>query len=151
MGIYKRWGYTKELPSIKSQGPLITWSCKFAWQIRSVISLLPQGLWPPNLVRWWLSTRSFHLESPAILWTRYHAWSHDKTYYISTTAMTMATKGVGWSSLDHIIFQFHVTNYVVSTIIKPLAIKRDKVITCYHGFPPIKSRNAWDTWSFEIM
>ena len=54
------WEYTKELPSIKSQGPLIVWSCEFMWQIRSVISLLPQGLLSPNLARWWDITRCFH-------------------------------------------------------------------------------------------
>ena len=38
--------HNTELPSIKSQGPL-----KVIWKIRSVISLLLKGLWPPNLAR----------------------------------------------------------------------------------------------------
>ena len=36
--------YNEELPSIKSQGSLIIWSCKVTWKIRSVISLPPHGL-----------------------------------------------------------------------------------------------------------
>ena len=44
--------YNEELPSINSQGPLITWYCKFTINIRSVISLLPQSLWSPNLAKW---------------------------------------------------------------------------------------------------
>ena len=41
-----------ELPSIRLQSPLITWSCKVTSKIRSVISLLPQVLWPPNLAKY---------------------------------------------------------------------------------------------------
>ena len=36
--------YNEEPPSINSQGPLITRYLKFMENIRSVISLLPQGL-----------------------------------------------------------------------------------------------------------
>ena len=41
--------YYVELPSIKSQGPFTTWSCKVIGQIEYVISSLPQWKWPPNL------------------------------------------------------------------------------------------------------
>ena len=44
-----------------SRSPSITWSCNAKWKIRSVISLLLQGLWPPNLERSWLTNRSFQL------------------------------------------------------------------------------------------
>ena len=44
----KRVVYIEELPSIKSQDPLITWSCKVRRQIKYVI---PQSLWSLNLVR----------------------------------------------------------------------------------------------------
>ena len=47
--------YNEEPPSINSQGPLITWYLKFTENIRSVISLLPQGLWSPNLAKWELT------------------------------------------------------------------------------------------------
>ena len=36
--------FNEELPSIKSENPLIMWSCNFSWQIKYAISPLPQ--WP---------------------------------------------------------------------------------------------------------
>ena len=51
--------YNEELLSIKSQVPLITWSCKVTQKIRSIISLALQSLWPPTLARWWFTMRSF--------------------------------------------------------------------------------------------
>ena len=42
--------YSEELPSIKSQDPLISWSCEITWQIKYVISLPPKVLWPLKLV-----------------------------------------------------------------------------------------------------
>ena len=38
--------HSKELLSLKSQHPPITWSCKITWQIKFVNSLLRQGFWP---------------------------------------------------------------------------------------------------------
>ena len=35
-------------PTHKVNNPLITWSCKIAWQIKNIFPL-PQCLWPPNL------------------------------------------------------------------------------------------------------
>ena len=43
--------YNDELPSINSHNPLITWLEKVTSNIRSVIYLLQQSLWPPNLAR----------------------------------------------------------------------------------------------------
>ena len=42
--------YNEGLPSIESQDPLITLSCKVTCKIQYVISLLSQSPWPPNLV-----------------------------------------------------------------------------------------------------
>ena len=44
--------YNEELPSIMSQNILVTWFCKVTRQIKFVISLLPQDVWPLNLARW---------------------------------------------------------------------------------------------------
>ena len=44
--------YNDGLPSIKSEDPLITWSCKFMSQIKYVLFLIPQGFWLLN-VAWW--------------------------------------------------------------------------------------------------
>ena len=54
-----------ELPSIKSQGPFITWSCKVIGQIEYVISSLQQWKWPPNLAGLH-TTKSFLPESRKI-------------------------------------------------------------------------------------
>ena len=53
--------YNEEIPSIKSQNLLITWSFKVTWQINYVISLLPQNLRSLNLAKWWVTIRGFHL------------------------------------------------------------------------------------------
>ena len=50
----------EKLHSIKLQDPLMTWSCKIAWQIQYVISLLPQDLSSLKLGRWWVTVRGFH-------------------------------------------------------------------------------------------
>ena len=38
--------------------------------IRSIISPLPQCLWPPNLAVWWITMRSSHPWSHMTLWSR---------------------------------------------------------------------------------
>ena len=60
--------YNEELSSIKSWNPLIKWSSKVTWNINSLLSLLQQVLWLPNLVRCLLTMRSFHPESHTTVW-----------------------------------------------------------------------------------
>ena len=43
--------------SIKSYNTLIIWTCKVTWQMKTIISLLPDCLLPPNLAGWWLTLR----------------------------------------------------------------------------------------------
>ena len=52
--------YNEDLPSLKSQYPFIAWSCKDTWQIEHVVYLLPHGVWPLNVVEWWLTMKGFH-------------------------------------------------------------------------------------------
>ena len=52
--------YNKEFPSIKSSNPLITLSYKVTETILAAVSLLPQGLWPLNLAKWWLAIRKLN-------------------------------------------------------------------------------------------
>ena len=54
--------FNKELPSIKSEDPLIAWSYKVTRQIRYVISLLPQDLWPLNLAMWRVNVRGLYMQ-----------------------------------------------------------------------------------------
>ena len=70
--------YIEEFPSINLHNPLITWSCKITWNTRYVISLLQQGLWPLNFLRWWNTIRTFHLQNYTNLWIRGHLMPHDK-------------------------------------------------------------------------
>ena len=60
---------------------MITWVCKITWNIRSVMFLLQQGLWPPNLAKWLFSIRSFRGPQPlegVVMW-------HQKKFSSSTT------------------------------------------------------------------
>ena len=75
--------YNQKFPFINSNNSLMTWSCKVTWNIRYAISLLQQGLWPPNLVRWWLAMRSFHPKSYTKLWTRGHVRPCDRLKALS--------------------------------------------------------------------
>ena len=49
--------YLDGLLSIKSNDPLITWSCEITWQTKNNLYPLLQCLWPPNLegcnLPWW--------------------------------------------------------------------------------------------------
>ena len=90
--------YHQELPSVKPRGPLITWSCKLTWNIRSVTSLLPQDLWPPNLqggdLSWEASTYNFTqpFQYVVIIITSSKGSVDNYIHYIFTTTMTLAIK-----------------------------------------------------------
>ena len=63
--------YKKPQP-IKSHNPLNTWSCEVTWQIKNILSPLPQYLWPPNLAGWLHTMKSFLSQSyndPLITWS----------------------------------------------------------------------------------
>ena len=51
--------YLNGLLPITSHDPLITWSC-ITWQTKTIISSLPQYLWPLNLAGLWLIMREFY-------------------------------------------------------------------------------------------
>ena len=71
--------HKKEAPSKKSQDALITLSCKVTRNIRCVVSLISQGLWPPKLARWRLTIRSLNPQGHTFLSTRDHFRSSDKS------------------------------------------------------------------------
>ena len=59
----------KGLIPIESYGPLIIRSCMISWQIETIMSPLPQCLWPPNLEGWWSTLKgSFPLSLMALKW-----------------------------------------------------------------------------------
>ena len=42
--------YHDEFLARKLYDPVITWSYKINWQIKTIISTIPQCPWPPNMV-----------------------------------------------------------------------------------------------------
>ena len=42
------------------KGVPLTWSSKITRQTKTIISPLPQCLWPSNLTRWWLTLSAFY-------------------------------------------------------------------------------------------
>ena len=61
-----------------AHNPLTLWSCKIMWQMKTIISPLPQCLWLPNLVGWWLNLRGSYPSSHMTLWSCGLMRSHDK-------------------------------------------------------------------------
>ena len=127
VAIYNQEGiYKQEL--LNSHNPLITWSCKNIWNIRSVIFLLQQVLGPPNLLRWLttpnvllsLSIRSFHLQSYAIIWTRGHVKLRDKLKTLSPFSQCLRPPKPG------------------------------RVATFNEELPSIKSGDSLIAWSYKI-
>ena len=59
----------------------------------SIISLLPQDLWPPYLAGWWFKVNDHLLQNHVILWSRGQVitWEMKKSY-ISTSTRPMANK-----------------------------------------------------------
>ena len=72
------------------QGHVKHFSCSITTATRS---MLPQGLWPLNLAKWWLNRRKFNTLSPKTFWTRGHVKSCDKlkAFYLHTL-IPMTTK-----------------------------------------------------------
>lgn len=62
---------------------MITWSTKVRWQIKYLLSLLPQALWSPNLKVWLHTLRNFYPVSYMTFWLRAAFRSRDKfkTFY----------------------------------------------------------------------
>ena len=63
--------------TIKSHDPLITWFYEITWQTKTIISPLPQNLWPPNLTGWWLTLRGSYPWCYSTLWSRGFVRSRD--------------------------------------------------------------------------
>ena len=75
--------YSEELSTLNSHSPLIRWTCKVMWNIRSVIFLRQEGLRPPNLTRSWLTMKIFHQQSYTTLWALGHVKPSDKSKKLS--------------------------------------------------------------------
>ena len=76
-------------PPIKSHDHLFTWSCEIMWETWNIVFPLPECLWAPNLVGWWLTLRSSYPWNYLGLWFRSLARSREKLkpiylYYLNT-------------------------------------------------------------------
>ena len=85
-----RWKlYVDVLQPIKSLDPLTTWSYEITRPTKTIISPIPQRLWPPILVGWWLKWL------PPIKISRLCGLVRslsNSNLYISTIAVCMTTK-----------------------------------------------------------
>ena len=85
---------------VKSHDLLITWSYKFAWETKTLISPLPKCLWSPNLVGWELILKSSYPYSYLILWSRgFHDRMTNWSNYISTTRLLRPLKLTEYDTL----------------------------------------------------
>ena len=65
--------------------PLTTWSREVTWQVKSLISPIPQSLWPPILTRRWLMMRITQPLCHMTLWPRV-TWSHVTKWELSISS-----------------------------------------------------------------
>ena len=154
--------YNEELPSIKSQDHLFMGFCTVTWQIK-YISLLPQGLWPLNLV---ITITGFHAKSYTTLWTLGHTRILDKLntlylFYYKDSGHWMGQGGdLLWEAstnkitqlFKHVVFWDHVTKQkrFICTTTMPEATKFSGVVTFVEGLPSIKLHDHLSKWLCEV-
>ena len=74
----RRVTYLDDLLPIKSHYNMIMGSCKITQQTNTIISPLPQCLWPANFTGWRLTLRDSDPQSQMMLWSRGLAKPCDK-------------------------------------------------------------------------
>ena len=100
------------LLTIKSHNVLIMWSCKVMWQTKIIISLLPEWLWPPNLIEWWHTLR--HLKKKSYIHMNDNLTWWVTTYKLHQPLITWSCK-ITWktktiiSPLQECLWQPHLT------------------------------------------
>ena len=136
--------YFEGLLTIRSLIPLITWCCKVTWQTKTIISPIPQCLWPPNLLGWWLTLSCSDPQSYSTLWSHDSAKSRDKQklsyihYYKAYNHQTWQNGDhLPWGApiviatwpFNHVILLEDMANKkLISTTTIPMAIKLGKVV-----------------------
>ena len=115
--------FTDEPLLIKSYDPLITWSCKIAWQTRTYLhydSVYGHQTWQDGNLSWWALAISNHMT----LWSLGLRRSRDKLkpiyldYYSSYSRQTWENGDLPWEvsthkviwRFDYVALQNHVTN-----------------------------------------
>ena len=98
--------YVERDSPMESNDPLTTLWCVVTWQIKRVTYPLWQGLWPWNLVSWWLMVRWTHPWSHMSLWPPVHMRSRDKLktkyFFLQETYGYQTLQGADvWWDKDH--------------------------------------------------
>lgn len=116
--------YNKGNSSIMSHNPLTMWSLGISWQMKNLVSSVPQGLWAPDMGDWSLIVRETLLWSHNSLWPRGHVCSRDKlkaqhilfvktyghkTWHVGDLWWGKVTQKIKCHS-DHAVMWDHVTN-----------------------------------------
>ena len=63
--------YLEGLIPIELPHTFVTWPSKITGQTKTVISPLPQSLWPLNLAGWWLTMKGSHSFTHGVTWAFY--------------------------------------------------------------------------------
>ena len=145
--------YLDEILPIKSNDPLITWSCEITWQSKTIIPTLPQFLCSPDDDIPWEAPNHKVIQSFDHVVFQVHVTN--KNPYISTTRVPLAIKlgkmmiyldgllyKVSWP-FDHVVLKDYVTNesQYITTIRAPISTKSDRIVTYLYGGLLIYSPN----------
>ena len=143
--------YHEGLLPIKSRGKLITWSCKWSckitWQTKIIITPLPEWLWSPNLVGWWLTLSTLIVRPLAHMVLLDHMTNSNN--YLSTTTVSMATElGMLVRYLEGLLLLLspHPLNMLCNLI-----TWQTKIISLLQHDIPWKASTHKDTWSLSHM
>ena len=153
------------LPRLKSHKPLIMDSCKTTRQTKTIISPVPQWLWPLNLIEWWLTLNSstyltlwscsfagscYKLKPFYIQYYRFYdhqTWQEDDLLWWLTPIII-----VTWA-FDYAVCSQKVTREIKKitvTIAMPITIRVFiRVVTYHKECPPINFH--YPQWGGHMM
>ena len=127
---------------------MITWSSEIMWQTKTIVCLLPQCLWPPDVARWQLTIRGYpqkgHMTHRLRGLTR--LCDNLKTYHFQYNS---AYGYWSWQCGDLYwwVTPKNRSNYI-STITESMATKLGRLVTYLEGFLSIELLNLLATWQY---
>ena len=132
------------------------------WETKTVLFPIPQCLWPPNLVGWWLTLSGSHPSNHLTHWSRGLARLHDKLkplyfhYYIAYDQENWEgddfLRGIDivivtWP-FNKMAFQDHLAFISYTTI--HMTTNLGKVVTYHEELQLIKLLDPSITWFREV-
>ena len=157
--------YNQELPSIKSKGPLIRWSQKVMWKIRSIISQLylhkvyGYQTWQGCDLLWGASTHNVtkrfkqgHVRSIDKLKAYFHYWKPAATK--PGRVVTYNEELPSIKSHDPLITKpikvwWQIICYISTTAIAT-ATNYNRVVTYIEELSSVGSQDLLITWSYKV-